>query len=67
MGRVDELLACMVVIRPSIRTIGETTVSEMVYDAFIRVLFRAHEYQAGGSASEIGVLKVCQTTHCSRV
>ena len=44
----------MVIIRPSVRTIGETTVGEMVYDAFIWIFLRAHEDQADGSALQTG-------------
>ena len=61
------LLACVVVICPSICALGETTVGEMVYNAFIRVLFRAHEDQASRFASETAIRLVYQTTHCSKV
>ena len=44
----------MVIIRPSICAIREATVSEMVYDAFIRVLLRAHEDQASGQPQKRG-------------
>ena len=53
-SRETLLRTCMVIIRPSVRTIGETTVGEMVYDAFIWIFLRAHEDQADGSALQTG-------------
>lgn len=46
------LLTCMVIIRPSVCAFRETTVSKVVYDAFIWVFLRAHEDQAERSVSK---------------
>ena len=34
-------------VSPRIGTVGEATVSKVVYDALVRILFRAHEDQTG--------------------
>jgi hypothetical protein len=34
---------------PRVGTVGEATVSKVVYDALVRIFFRAHKYQTGAA------------------
>ena len=44
-----DCVGSVVRIGPRIGTVGEATVSKVVYDALVRILFRAHENQTGGA------------------
>jgi arginine utilization protein RocB len=44
-----DCVGSVVRVGPRIGTVGEATVSKVVYDALVRIIFRAHEDQTGGA------------------
>ena len=56
-----DCVSSVVRVGPRIGPVREATVSKVVYDALIRVLFRAHEDQAGGAGVR------CKDTRSKRV
>ena len=56
-----DCIGSVIRVGPGIGTIGETTVCKVVYDAFVRVLLRAHEdktWETAASGTEPRVSKV---------